>query len=124
MRRAFTIVVSVAIGAAALLVAIVLIGWHRQNVASDKNEAAAIKAIEAAAAALRASPLTVGQLKTLATPRSDPDRGRCREQQRHGNDQLRNERPLCRSRSYQRRCGSHVLPRHCSAFRVNLTGAC
>ena len=74
MRRAFTIVVSVAIGAAALLVAIVLIGWHRQNVASDKNEAAAIKAIEAAAAALRASPLTVGQLKTLATPRSDPDR--------------------------------------------------
>jgi len=82
VRRVFTIVMSVAISIVALLVAIVLIGWHRQNVASDKNEAAAIKVIKANAAsyfasattALRAGPLTVGQLKTLATPRPDPDR--------------------------------------------------
>lgn len=82
LRRIFIIVMSVVIGVVVLYGAILLIGWHRENSTADKNEAAASKAIEAnaaaylasAAAALHAGPLTVGQLKTLATTRPGPDR--------------------------------------------------
>jgi hypothetical protein len=73
---------SVAFGAVTLYVAALLIRWHRDDSIAAKHEAAASKVIEAnaanylasAAAALRAGPLTVGQLKTLATTGSGPDR--------------------------------------------------
>lgn len=82
MRRGFIVVMSVAFGAVTLYVAALLIGWHRENSTAHKNEAAASKVIEAnaaaylasAAAALHTGPLTVGQLKTLATTRPGPDR--------------------------------------------------
>ncbi len=82
MRRGFIIVMSVVIGGAVLYGAILLISWHRDNSIADKQEAAASKVIEtnaasylaAAATALHAGPLTVGQLKTLATTRPGPDR--------------------------------------------------